>query len=116
MQPKLVHDYGHIYSLTKRSILDNIGVVTMGDLCGHCRDESLCVAWRKSLRIIWRVHHHTHCDVIAALSGQKPLILNLRARFVNVFNKCLENDNNVVKSVAFICKSNPMSCAGKNYT
>ncbi len=34
---------------------------------------------------------------------------------MNCFNKCLENDNNVVKSVAFICKSNLMSCAGNNY-
>ncbi len=31
------------------------------------------------------------------------------------FNKRLENDKNVVKSVAFICNSNPMSCAGNNY-
>ncbi len=29
------------------------------------------------------------------------------------FNKCLENDNNV-KSGAFISKSNPMPCAGNN--
>ncbi len=76
---------------------------------------SLCVAWRKPLRIIWRVHPQTHCDVIAALSGQKPLILSLRARFVKSFNTCLEKHNNVVKSVAFISKSNPMSCAGNNY-
>ncbi len=34
---------------------------------------------------------------------------------MNFFDTCLENDNNVVKSVAFICKSNPMSCAGNNY-
>ncbi len=31
------------------------------------------------------------------------------------FDKCLEHDNNVVKFVAFICKSNPMCCAGNNY-
>ncbi len=37
------------------------------------------------------------------------------ARFVKHFNKCLENDNNVVESVAFICKSNPVACAGNNY-
>ncbi len=67
------------------------------------------------MRIIWRVHPQTHCDVIAALSGQKPLILSLRARFVKSVDKCLENDNNVVKSVAFISKSNPMYCAGNNY-
>ncbi len=35
--------------------------------------------------------------------------------FVIFFNKYLEHDNNVGKSVAFICKSNPMSCAGNNY-
>ncbi len=29
--------------------------------------------------------------------------------------KCLEHDNNVVKYVAFICKSSPMSCAGNYY-
>ncbi len=34
---------------------------------------------------------------------------------MNYINKCLENDNNVVKSVAFICKSSPMYCAGNNY-
>ncbi len=34
---------------------------------------------------------------------------------MNFFNKCLEHDNNVVKSVAFICKSNAMSCSGNNY-
>ncbi len=34
---------------------------------------------------------------------------------MNLFNKCLESDNNGVIYVAFICKSNPMSCAGNNY-
>ncbi len=67
------------------------------------------------MRTICRVHPQTHCDVIATLSGQKPLILSLRARFLKFFNKCLENDNNLVISVAFISKSNPMSCAGNNY-
>ncbi len=61
------------------------------------------------------MHPQTYFDVIAAFSGQKSLILSLRARFVNSFYKFLANDNNVVKSVAFICKSNPMSCAGNNY-
>ncbi len=34
---------------------------------------------------------------------------------MNFFNKCLEHDKNVVKSIANICKSNPMSCVGNNY-
>ncbi len=112
-----ISDYGHIYSFLKMSFLDNIAVYTIGHLCGNCKvmELSFCVAWRKALKIIWSVHPQTHCDVIAALLGQTPLILSLRARFVNFCNKCLENDNNVVKYVAFICKSIPMSCAGNNY-
>ncbi len=46
--------------------------------------ESLCVAWRKSLKIIWRVRPQTHCDGIAALSSRKSFILSLRPRFVNL--------------------------------
>ncbi len=79
--------------------------------------ESLCVAWRKALEIIWRVHPQTHCDVIAALAGQNSLKLGLKARFGGGggLNKGLENNSNVVKYVAFICKSNQISCADSNY-
>ncbi len=51
---------------------------------------------------------------MSALAGQKPLILSLRARVV-YYNDCLEYDNTVVKFVAFICKSNPISRSGNNY-
>ncbi len=103
-----------ISTLQKKICLSNIAVVIMGHMCGQCKMmESRCIAWRKELSVIWRVHPQTHCDIIVALSGQKPLLLSLRAIFVNLFNKCLENDKSVVKSI--ICKSNPMSCTGNNY-
>ncbi len=35
---------------------------------------------------------------------------------MNFVNKCLENDNNIVKYFAFICKPNPTFCAGNNYS
>ncbi len=41
--------------------------------------------------------------------------LNLCARFVKLFIKCLEKDNNVMKYVAFICKSNPSFYTSNNY-
>ena len=37
----------------------------------------LCVDWSKSLRMLWHVHPMTHCDIIAALSNQLPLHINL---------------------------------------
>ncbi len=113
-----ISDYGHIYSFLKNELFRqyccSYYVLPLWPLQSD-GVESLCVSWRKALRIIWKVHPQIHCDVIGALSGQKQLILSLRARFVKNFNKCLEHDKNVVKSVAFICKSIPMYCAGNNY-
>ncbi len=40
-------------------------------------------------RSLLSVHPQTHCDVIVALSGQKPLILSLRARFVKFLTNVL---------------------------
>ncbi len=56
----------------------------------------------------------THCDIISAMAG-KPLILSLKSCFIKYFNKCMSCENDVVKTIAFICISNPMSCAGNNY-
>ncbi len=60
------------------------------------------------------IHPMTHCDIISAMAG-KPLILSFKSRFVKFFNKCTSCENGIVKTIAFICISNPMSCAGNNY-
>ncbi len=41
--------------------------------------------------------------------------MTLRVRFVNCIKIRFEVHNNVVNYVAFICDSNPVSCAGNNY-
>ncbi len=43
--------------------------------------EAIYVAWRKALRTIYKVHPATQCDIITALSGQVPLLSNIKARF-----------------------------------
>ncbi len=45
------------------------------------------------------------------MAGQS-LILSLQSCFVKYFNQCMSCENGVVKTVAFICISNP---AGNNY-
>ncbi len=67
--------------------------------------EAICVAWSKALRTICKVHPATHCDIITALSGQVPLLSNLKVRFGQFFKKCREHKHKIV---------NPMSCAGRN--
>ena len=51
--------------------------------------HSLCLDWRKSLRMLWRVHPITHCEIISGLSNQLPLHINLETRFTTCINKCL---------------------------
>ncbi len=56
----------------------------------------------------------THSDIISAMAGQ-PLFLSFKSCFVKYFNKYMSCENDGVKTVAFICISNPMSCVGNNY-
>ena len=77
--------------------------------------KSICTDWRKALRSLWRVSPRTHCDIIAALSNQMPLIISLEKRFVKfiVNNLCCSNPIVTIISEFAIC--NPMSCTGRNY-
>ena len=54
----------------------------------------------------------THCDIIAAMSIQLPLHINLEKRFTTFIKKCLSSTNSVVNC---IISNNAMSTAGKNY-
>ncbi len=62
-----------------------------------------------------KVHPASHCDIITDLSGQVPLLSNLKARFGKFFKKCREHKNKIVKAAATAAIVNPMSCAGRNY-
>ncbi len=77
--------------------------------------KAICVAWWKALQTIYKVHPATHCDIITALSGQVPLLSNLKARFGKFFKKCREHIHKIVKAAATAALVNPMSCAGRNY-
>ena len=115
----------------------NLFIVEFGNLCGdmkcklfkrYCCSfygspiwtldskgvESLCVAWRKALRRIWRVHPMTHKDTISALSDTMPLKLQLSKRFLTFYEKCLKLNNPVVECVIQVAKYNPDSSFGRN--
>ena len=53
-----------------------------------------------------------HCDVIASLSDQLPIKINLERRFIRFINKCLSNSNSIVNVISLIAICNPMSTAG----
>ena len=76
--------------------------------------DALCVAWRKALRCIWNVPCNTHCDIIAALSNNVPLDVNIKSRFLKFAAKCNSHINSVVREVFNVAKNNPMSTFCRN--
>ena len=57
----------------------------------------------------------THCDIIAALSNQLPLHMNLENGFTTFIKKCVSSTKSVVIIISNIAICNPMSTMGKNY-
>ena len=113
-----VSHFGHLYSLLKISVFASFCCSFYGSplwLLNSTAVHSLCVDRRKSLRMLWRVHPMTHCDIIAALSNQLPLHMNLEKRFTTFIKKCLSSTNSVVNIISNIAICNPRSTTGKNY-
>ncbi len=77
--------------------------------------EAICVAWGKALRTRYKEHPAAHYDIISALSGQVPLLSNLKVRFGKCFKKCREHINKTVKAAATAALVNPMSYAGRHF-
>ena len=112
-----IADYGHIYSFFKSKLFTQYCCSFYGAPLWALQGNgvnSLCTAWRKALRTLWRVHPMTHCDVISAMAGQ-PLLVQLKTRFIHFLNTCIKSDNCIVNTIVNVCKTNPMSCAGNNY-
>ena len=111
-------NFGHLYSHLKNKLFVQYCCYFYGaplwNLSGN-GVKDLCISWRKALRLLWGVPHHTHCNLITAVAGQKPLILNLQNRFCRFMYKCSKTDNLIVKSVYGYAIKNPNSSCGKNY-
>ncbi len=77
-------DFGHIYSFLKGQLFKQYCCSFYGAPLWYLKSdgvEAICVAWRKALRTIYKVHPATHCDIITSLSGQVRLLSYLKARF-----------------------------------
>ncbi len=73
-----------------------------------------CTAWRKALRKRWRLSPMTHCDVITLISDCIPLEVSLQLRFCKFSSNILKYGSNVVKTVAKVALTNPISTYSNN--
>ena len=62
--------------------------------------SELCVAWRKSLRRVWRLPNTTHCYLLPLLSQCLPLEDEICKRSRNFIRDCLCNSSGLVSAIA----------------
>ncbi len=108
-------NFGCCYSVVKKKLFKQYCCFYYGEPWWSVYNyEPMCVAWRKTLKIIWNVPKQTHSRLIALLSDSAPLAVQLKARFVKFMCKALKHDNPVVKYVANVSCLNPMYVSGWN--
>ncbi len=78
----------------------------------RCYD--ICVAWRRALRKLWNVPYRTHNKILAILSNNLPLEMNLDKRFIKLSNNVLNHSTGIIKSVASLSLYNPSSTFNRN--
>ena len=61
--------------------------------------EEYCIAWRKSLRKIWKLPYDCSCLNVAVVSNTVPIFDELCRRFMNFIYLCRHSDSNLVRSV-----------------
>ncbi len=109
--------FGCCYSVAKNKLFKQYCYFFYGALLWSVYNyESICVAWRNALKIVWNAPKQTHCRLIALLSDSATLAIQLNARFVTFMNKAMEHDNPIVKYVAKISCLNLMSVSGRNWS
>jgi len=62
--------------------------------------ESVCITWRKGLRLASRLPLDTHCAVLSVLRNTLPVIEELAKRSVRFVQKCLSSDSYAVRFIA----------------
>ena len=61
--------------------------------------NSMCIAWRKSVRRIWKVPYKTHCNLIPFISNSIPIEVIIHRRFYRFFDNCINSDNGVISYI-----------------
>jgi len=111
-------DFGHLQSYLQCKLFNQYCCSFYGSplwLLSSRYVSALCVAWRKALRKIWRLHPMTHCDIVALISNSLPLEISLQSRFCNFRNTIFKHGSSLLKSVANEALCNPSSVFCNNF-
>lgn len=62
--------------------------------------EDLCVAWRKSIRLIWNLPPLTHCYLLPLICRCLPIFDEICRRSLNFVRACVKHESSLVRSLA----------------
>ena len=81
--------------------------------------QSFYVAWRKTIRLLWKLPNTTHCSLIPSINNYnyncRPIKIILEQRCANFIWSSLKSTNTIVKTITLSAISNVNSTFGENY-
>lgn len=111
-------DFGHVKSFVQCKLFKQYCCSFYGAAIWPLSSQSvrdICVAWRRALRMIWRVPPMTHCDIMPIISDCKPLEVSLQQRFCKFYLGISQHGSKLLKTIVAAAHSNPMSVMCNNY-
>jgi hypothetical protein len=80
------------------------------------RIEDLCVAWRKSLRAVWRLPQSTHKYLLLSISHCLPVFDEICRRSLNFIKSCINHHSQLIRFISLhsVFYSRGSSIAGQN--
>jgi hypothetical protein len=62
--------------------------------------EDLCIAWRKSVRLVWNLPLSAHCFILPLICNCLPVFDEICRRSVNFTRACVSHESSLIRQVA----------------
>ena len=96
----LMAQFGNIFSDTRYKLFKTYCMPLYGcQLWDFSKPEveRFYTAWRKAIRVIWRLPYRSHCQLLPLICDDIPVELQLHKRFLKFFQKVITSNNELVK-------------------
>ena len=114
----VLYDFKDILCDVKAKLFDSYCFDVYGSqLWNYSKHDAdmIFTAWRKSIRRLWKIPNHTHCNLLSSINSSVPIVINLERKCAKFIWACLNSDNSIVKTIAKSAKCSSVSNFGDNY-
>ena len=77
--------------------------------------DKFFVAWRKAIRLLWKLPRKTHCVLLPLISCDLPIELQMHRRFFKYIHKVINSKNSVVNMYGKLILEGSRSSTGKSF-